>query len=172
MSDAPWCDDEENFCLFTLLPLQFFILCVCVCVWGCTGVFERAFFLCTLPAALLHFPHYFFFYLSVCSPPPALPPKKRQSAPSPTRVAVVAPMSRGSSLPCSVHRQVNDQCSQRSRSATKPRCLVRVGKTIDFFSSCSSRTTSRSSCRGVFPAAASLTAATHHACRLVAAWGS
>uniref|UniRef100_A0A7N8YM92 CRK SH3-binding GNRP n=1 Tax=Mastacembelus armatus TaxID=205130 RepID=A0A7N8YM92_9TELE len=35
------------------------------------------------------------------SPPPALPPKKRQSAPSPTRVAVVAPMSRGSSLPCS-----------------------------------------------------------------------
>ncbi|XP_068191042.1 rap guanine nucleotide exchange factor 1b isoform X9 [Antennarius striatus] len=39
------------------------------------------------------------------SPPPALPPKKRQSAPSPPRVAVVAPMSRGSSLPCSVHRQ-------------------------------------------------------------------
>ncbi|XP_053710764.1 rap guanine nucleotide exchange factor 1b isoform X2 [Synchiropus splendidus] len=39
------------------------------------------------------------------NPPPALPPKKRQSAPSPTRVAVVAPMSRGSSLPCSVHRQ-------------------------------------------------------------------
>ncbi|XP_061554339.1 rap guanine nucleotide exchange factor 1b isoform X6 [Phycodurus eques] len=39
------------------------------------------------------------------SPPPALPPKKRQSAPSPTRVAVVAPMSRGSSLPCTVHRQ-------------------------------------------------------------------
>lgn len=36
------------------------------------------------------------------SPPPALPPKKRQSAPSPTRVAVVAPMSRatsGSSIP-------------------------------------------------------------------------
>ncbi|XP_062290153.1 rap guanine nucleotide exchange factor 1b isoform X3 [Scomber scombrus] len=42
------------------------------------------------------------------SPPPALPPKKRQSAPSPTRVAVVAPMSRGSSLPCSVHRQQQD----------------------------------------------------------------
>ncbi|XP_061703695.1 rap guanine nucleotide exchange factor 1b isoform X6 [Syngnathoides biaculeatus] len=42
------------------------------------------------------------------SPPPALPPKKRQSAPSPTRVAVVAPMSRGSSLPCSVHRQQHD----------------------------------------------------------------
>ncbi|GAA6219319.1 rap guanine nucleotide exchange factor 1 isoform X7 [Lates japonicus] len=39
------------------------------------------------------------------NPPPALPPKKRQSAPSPTRVAVVAPMSRGSSLPSSVHRQ-------------------------------------------------------------------
>ncbi|XP_061655496.1 rap guanine nucleotide exchange factor 1b isoform X12 [Phyllopteryx taeniolatus] len=42
------------------------------------------------------------------SPPPALPPKKRQSAPSPTRVAVVAPMSRGSSLPCTVHRQQHD----------------------------------------------------------------
>ncbi|XP_047425333.1 rap guanine nucleotide exchange factor 1b isoform X5 [Mugil cephalus] len=38
------------------------------------------------------------------NPPPALPPKKRQSAPSPTPVAVVAPMSRGSSLPCSDHR--------------------------------------------------------------------
>lgn len=48
------------------------------------------------------------FCLFVNSPPPALPPKKRQSAPSPTRVAVVAPMSRGSSLPCSVHRQVRD----------------------------------------------------------------
>ncbi|XP_068104978.1 rap guanine nucleotide exchange factor 1 isoform X5 [Hyperolius riggenbachi] len=39
------------------------------------------------------------------SPPPALPPKKRQSAPSPTRVAVVAPMSRatsGSSLPLGI----------------------------------------------------------------------
>ncbi|XP_068191036.1 rap guanine nucleotide exchange factor 1b isoform X3 [Antennarius striatus] len=43
------------------------------------------------------------------SPPPALPPKKRQSAPSPPRVAVVAPMSRGSSLPCSVHRQDYEQ---------------------------------------------------------------
>nr|XP_030142186.1 rap guanine nucleotide exchange factor 1 isoform X9 [Taeniopygia guttata] len=43
------------------------------------------------------------------SPPPALPPKKRQSAPSPTRVAVVAPMSRatsGSSLPVGINRQV------------------------------------------------------------------
>ncbi|XP_029466936.1 rap guanine nucleotide exchange factor 1 isoform X2 [Rhinatrema bivittatum] len=42
------------------------------------------------------------------SPPPALPPKKRQSAPSPTRVAVVAPMSRaisGSSLPIGISRQ-------------------------------------------------------------------
>ncbi|KAM9325890.1 rap guanine nucleotide exchange factor 1 [Gastrophryne carolinensis] len=40
------------------------------------------------------------------SPPPALPPKKRQSAPSPTRVAVVAPMSRatsGSSLPLGIN---------------------------------------------------------------------
>uniref|UniRef100_A0A673WI51 CRK SH3-binding GNRP n=1 Tax=Salmo trutta TaxID=8032 RepID=A0A673WI51_SALTR len=39
--------------------------------------------------------------LKMDAPPPALPPKKRQSASSPTRVAVVAPMSRGSSLPCS-----------------------------------------------------------------------
>ncbi|XP_077161463.1 rap guanine nucleotide exchange factor 1 isoform X4 [Paroedura picta] len=42
------------------------------------------------------------------SPPPALPPKKRQSAPSPTRVAIVAPMSRttsGSSLPIGINRQ-------------------------------------------------------------------
>ncbi|XP_076126860.1 rap guanine nucleotide exchange factor 1-like [Alosa pseudoharengus] len=40
--------------------------------------------------------------------PPALPPKKRQSAPSPTRVAVVAPMSRdtsGSSLPIGITKQ-------------------------------------------------------------------
>ncbi|KAJ8286562.1 hypothetical protein GJAV_G00040600 [Gymnothorax javanicus] len=40
--------------------------------------------------------------------PPALPPKKRQSAPSPTRVAVVAPMSRatsGSSLPTGINKQ-------------------------------------------------------------------
>uniref|UniRef100_A0A3Q3GE89 CRK SH3-binding GNRP n=1 Tax=Labrus bergylta TaxID=56723 RepID=A0A3Q3GE89_9LABR len=44
--------------------------------------------------------------------PPALPPKKRQSAPSPTRVAVVAPMSRGSSLPCSVHRQQQQDYEQ------------------------------------------------------------
>ncbi|XP_029940512.1 rap guanine nucleotide exchange factor 1-like isoform X4 [Salarias fasciatus] len=43
------------------------------------------------------------------NPPPALPPKKRQSAPSPTPVAVVAPMSRGSSLPCSDHRQDYEQ---------------------------------------------------------------
>nr|XP_004549841.1 rap guanine nucleotide exchange factor 1 [Maylandia zebra] len=43
------------------------------------------------------------------NPPPALPPKKRQSAPSPTPVAVVAPMSRGSSLPCSDHRQEYEQ---------------------------------------------------------------
>ncbi|KTG04151.1 hypothetical protein cypCar_00013186 [Cyprinus carpio] len=46
----------------------------------------------------------------VASPqrPPALPPKKRQSAPSPTRIAVVAPMSRttsGSSLPIGICRQ-------------------------------------------------------------------
>ncbi|NXI96567.1 RPGF1 factor, partial [Psophia crepitans] len=44
------------------------------------------------------------------SPPPALPPKKRQSAPSPTRVAVVAPMSRatsGSSLPVGIKVMVH-----------------------------------------------------------------
>uniref|UniRef100_A0A4W5NI62 CRK SH3-binding GNRP n=1 Tax=Hucho hucho TaxID=62062 RepID=A0A4W5NI62_9TELE len=46
--------------------------------------------------------------MDALSPPPALPPKKRQSAPSPTRVAVVTPMSRGSSLPCSVHRRQQD----------------------------------------------------------------
>uniref|UniRef100_A0A8C2A740 CRK SH3-binding GNRP n=1 Tax=Cyprinus carpio TaxID=7962 RepID=A0A8C2A740_CYPCA len=42
--------------------------------------------------------------------PPALPPKKRQSAPSPTRIAVVAPMSRttsGSSLPIGICRQAD-----------------------------------------------------------------
>lgn len=50
---------------------------------------------------------------SVSSSPPALPPKKRQSAPSPTRVAVVAPMSRavsGSSLPVGINRQVMKSC--------------------------------------------------------------
>nr|XP_046188101.1 rap guanine nucleotide exchange factor 1-like isoform X7 [Oncorhynchus gorbuscha] len=46
--------------------------------------------------------------MDALSPPPALPPKKRQSAPSPTRVAVVSPMSRGSSLSCSVHRRQQD----------------------------------------------------------------
>ncbi|XP_077624536.1 rap guanine nucleotide exchange factor 1 [Crocuta crocuta] len=53
------------------------------------------------------------------SPPPALPPKKRQSAPSPTRVAVVAPMSRatsGSSLPIGINRQDFDvDCSAQRR---------------------------------------------------------
>ncbi|MBN3281118.1 RPGF1 factor, partial [Polyodon spathula] len=52
--------------------------------------------------------------------PPALPPKKRQSAPSPTRVAVVAPMSRttsGSSLPIVISKQEYDQdCLQRRLS--------------------------------------------------------
>ncbi|XP_058528995.1 rap guanine nucleotide exchange factor 1 isoform X13 [Ochotona princeps] len=46
--------------------------------------------------------------IRVVDSPPALPPKKRQSAPSPTRVAVVAPMSRatsGSSLPVGINRQ-------------------------------------------------------------------
>nr|XP_029503189.1 rap guanine nucleotide exchange factor 1-like isoform X5 [Oncorhynchus nerka] len=46
--------------------------------------------------------------MDALSPPPALPPKKRQSASSPTRVAVVATMSRGSSLPCSVHSPQQD----------------------------------------------------------------
>ncbi|KAM8802002.1 rap guanine nucleotide exchange factor 1 isoform 11-T11 [Rhynchonycteris naso] len=53
------------------------------------------------------------------SPPPALPPKKRQSAPSPTRVAVVAPMSRatsGSSLPVGVNRQdLDGECYAQRR---------------------------------------------------------
>lgn len=52
--------------------------------------------------------------------PPALPPKKRQSAPSPTRVAVVAPMSRttsGSSLPIGISKQEYDlDCLQRRLS--------------------------------------------------------
>ncbi|XP_066112008.1 rap guanine nucleotide exchange factor 1 isoform X2 [Saccopteryx bilineata] len=53
------------------------------------------------------------------SPPPALPPKKRQSAPSPTRVAVVAPMSRatsGSSLPVGINRQdLDSECYAQRR---------------------------------------------------------
>nr|XP_060613134.1 rap guanine nucleotide exchange factor 1 [Anolis sagrei ordinatus] len=53
------------------------------------------------------------------SPPPALPPKKRQSAPSPTRVAVVAPMSRttsGSSLPIGINRQdLDSDCYAQRR---------------------------------------------------------
>ncbi|XP_066222945.1 rap guanine nucleotide exchange factor 1 isoform X9 [Saccopteryx leptura] len=53
------------------------------------------------------------------SPPPALPPKKRQSAPSPTRVAVVAPMSRatsGSSLPVGINRQdLDGECYAQRR---------------------------------------------------------
>ncbi|XP_039178885.1 rap guanine nucleotide exchange factor 1 isoform X4 [Crotalus tigris] len=53
--------------------------------------------------------------------PPALPPKKRQSAPSPTRVAIVAPMSRttsGSSLPIGINKQEfeNDGYPQRRLS--------------------------------------------------------
>ncbi|XP_070614777.1 rap guanine nucleotide exchange factor 1 isoform X1 [Erythrolamprus reginae] len=53
--------------------------------------------------------------------PPALPPKKRQSAPSPTRVAIVAPMSRttsGSSLPIGINKQEfeNDCYPQRRLS--------------------------------------------------------
>uniref|UniRef100_A0A3Q3VW65 CRK SH3-binding GNRP n=1 Tax=Mola mola TaxID=94237 RepID=A0A3Q3VW65_MOLML len=55
------------------------------------------------------------------SPPPALPPKKRQSAPSPTRVAVVAPMNRGSSLPCSVHRQRRFSGGSQSYGGDSPR---------------------------------------------------
>uniref|UniRef100_A0A8C7YGD1 Rap guanine nucleotide exchange factor (GEF) 1b n=1 Tax=Oryzias sinensis TaxID=183150 RepID=A0A8C7YGD1_9TELE len=43
------------------------------------------------------------------NPPPALPPKKRQSAASPTPVAVVAPMTRGSSLPCNDRRPGYEQ---------------------------------------------------------------
>lgn len=59
--------------------------------------------------------------------PPALPPKKRQSAPSPTRVAVVAPMSRavsGSSLPIGINRQDFDvECyTQRRLSGGSRSC--------------------------------------------------
>lgn len=59
--------------------------------------------------------------------PPALPPKKRQSAPSPTRVAVVAPMSRavsGSSLPVGINRQDFDvECyTQRRLSGGSRSC--------------------------------------------------
>ncbi|XP_038962090.1 rap guanine nucleotide exchange factor 1 isoform X9 [Rattus norvegicus] len=64
---------------------------------------------------------------SVSSSPPALPPKKRQSAPSPTRVAVVAPMSRavsGSSLPVGINRQDFDvECyTQRRLSGGSRSC--------------------------------------------------
>ncbi|KAI4587686.1 hypothetical protein MJG53_005473 [Ovis ammon polii x Ovis aries] len=58
------------------------------------------------------------------SPPPALPPKKRQSAPSPTRVAVVAPMSRatsGSSLPVGINRQRRLSGGSHSYSGESPR---------------------------------------------------
>ncbi|XP_064147363.1 rap guanine nucleotide exchange factor 1 isoform X5 [Loxodonta africana] len=58
------------------------------------------------------------------SPPPALPPKKRQSAPSPTRVAVVAPMSRatsGSSLPVGINRQRRLSGGSHSYGGESPR---------------------------------------------------
>ncbi|KTG03556.1 hypothetical protein cypCar_00012475 [Cyprinus carpio] len=42
----------------------------------------------------------FAYFCILCRSPPALPPKKRQSATSPTRVAVVAPMSR---VPCGLN---------------------------------------------------------------------
>ncbi|KTF77792.1 hypothetical protein cypCar_00032230 [Cyprinus carpio] len=50
----------------------------------------------------------FAYFCILCRSPPALPPKKRQSAASPTRVAVVAPMSRvpcGPNLPPGALRQ-------------------------------------------------------------------
>ncbi|XP_030620492.1 rap guanine nucleotide exchange factor 1 [Chanos chanos] len=50
--------------------------------------------------------------------PPALPPKKRQSGHSPTRIAVVAPMSRttsGSSLPVPISRQEYESDSLQRR---------------------------------------------------------
>ncbi|XP_060056394.1 rap guanine nucleotide exchange factor 1 isoform X3 [Erinaceus europaeus] len=58
------------------------------------------------------------------SPPPALPPKKRQSAPSPTRVAIVAPMSRatsGSSLPVGINRQRRLSGGSHSYGGESPR---------------------------------------------------
>ncbi|XP_051537385.1 rap guanine nucleotide exchange factor 1-like [Myxocyprinus asiaticus] len=49
--------------------------------------------------------------------PPALPPKKRQSAPSPTRVAVVAPMSR---VPCGVNLPSGAQQRQQEFDVDLP----------------------------------------------------
>lgn len=147
--------------------LWFVLICSCTHALACVCLYEP-FHSAPPTSHLAPLCSLCFLCLSVCSPPPALPPKKRQSAPSPTRVAVVAPMSRGSSLPCSVHRQVKDQGSLR-----KTFCMC--GKTNVFFlllCFCSSRTTSRSFCRGVSQAAASLTAATRHAFHLAAAWGS
>lgn len=100
---------------------------------------------------------------SLVSPPPALPPKKRQSAPSPTRVAVVAPMSRGSSLPCSVHRQV-------SVSHFILFLFIRTSCRGKSFYLCHNRTLSKSSSRGVSPVGANHMEATLPACLPAAAW--
>lgn len=100
-----------------LFVVVVFYVCVCVCAHTCQE--PRVLRACLIDLffnfetkrslflfCFLSFSYSAVLHLSVCSPPPALPPKKRQSAPSPTPVAVVAPMSRGSSLPCSDHRQV------------------------------------------------------------------
>lgn len=110
-----------------------------------------------------------YFCLSTNSPPPALPPKKRQSAPSPTRVAVVAPMSRGSSLPCSVHRQVSNWVRWQIKfsSVQRPKYSLRTCAIC-----LSSRTTSRSSCRDASLGGVSLTGVTLHACLHAAVWGN
>lgn len=87
---------------------------ICVCIYMPVEPIFCLFAFLSFLIWLLHrnivtyFTYFNYFCRSPNSPPPALPPKKRQSAPSPTRVAVVAPMSRGSSLPCSVHRQVSN----------------------------------------------------------------
>lgn len=99
----------------------------------------------------------------VCdSPPPALPPKKRQSAASPTPVAVVAPMTRGSSLPCNDHRPV------RHELCGVCRCNERREDVTVFLCSC--RGMSRSSTSGVSPGGAIPTVETLLVCLRAAVW--
>lgn len=74
---------------------QLFCFGVCLCVCPLTVFVLVSFDLVALFTSYLS-TH---LHIHVYCPhsPPALPPKKRQSVPSPTRVAVVAPMSRVSS---------------------------------------------------------------------------
>lgn len=84
------------------------VLLLCVCyVWVCPIKFlaRPSLTVCRLSVLVSFdlvtlFVSYLWTHLHIyayCAhSPPALPPKKRQSASSPTRVAVVSPMSRGS----------------------------------------------------------------------------